>query len=73
MKFDFWMELPNCLIELKKDDISEEEWNVLNNLGNCYDVRKFYKSSLIENFDKWTDFLFKLRRNVQNKKQCRRK
>jgi len=44
MKFDFWMELPNCLIELKKEDISEEESNILNNLGNCYDVRKYYNS-----------------------------
>ncbi len=41
MKFDFWMKLPHCLIELKKEDITEEESKFLNNLVNCYDVRKY--------------------------------
>jgi hypothetical protein len=40
MKFDFWIELPKYLTELRKEDTTEEESQFLNDLENSYNVRK---------------------------------
>jgi hypothetical protein len=36
MKYDFWMDLPKCLLDIKKEEVTEEELSFVDNLENSY-------------------------------------
>lgn len=64
MKYDFWMDLPKCLLDIRKEEATEEELSFVENLENSYLVYK-----ILFNINR--EFLFWIKNNLIIMKKCR--